>query len=231
VAAPVVIAGRDQATPQARGALLLGMLPYFLILSALIGGMWLAIDSTAGERERQSLEPLLVNPVGRGQVLLGKMLATAAFSMASLLLGLLAFVAVGHLLPSDEPGLGLIIGTRFVLVVLPVMVPLVLLIAIAQIWVASFAKSFREAQTYLGLAQLVPLIPSVLMMAVPLRPQLWMSAVPLFGQQITILRLLRGEVISAAAIGIGASVTLAAAAAMFWFTLRLYRSERVAISG
>jgi len=230
VAAPIVIASRDQATPQARGALLLGMLPYFLILTALIGGMWLAIDSTAGERERQSLEPLLVNPVGRGQVLLGKMLATAVFSMASLLLGLLAFFAVGHLLPSDEPGLGLIIGPRFVLIVLPVMVPLVLLIAIAQIWVASFAKSFREAQTYLGLAQLVPLIPSVLMMAVPMRPQLWMSAVPLFGQQITILRLLRGEAISALAIGIGVSVTLAAAAAMFWVTLRLYRSERVAIS-
>ena len=230
VATPVVIAGRDQATPQARGALLLGMLPYFLILTALIGGMWLAIDSTAGERERQCLEPLLVNPVGRGAVLLGKMLATATFSMASLVLGLLAFLVVGHLMPADEPGLGLSIGPRFMLLTLAVMVPLVLLIAIAQIWVASFARSFREAQTYLGLAQLVPLIPSVLMMAVPLRPKLWMSAVPLFGQQITILRLLRGEAVSALGIFIGMGVTLAAAAAIFWGALRLYRSERVAIS-
>src|SRR5208283_644770 len=103
IAAPIIIANRDQATPQARGALLLGMLPYFLILTALIGGMWLAMDSTAGERERQSLEPLLVNPVGRDQVLLGKMLATAVFSMASLALGLVAFVAVGHLMPTEEP--------------------------------------------------------------------------------------------------------------------------------
>ncbi|HXY22018.1 MAG TPA: ABC transporter permease [Burkholderiaceae bacterium] len=229
IANPVVIAGRDQATPQARGALLLGMLPYFLILTALIGGMWLAIDSTAGERERQSLEPLLVNPVGRGAVLLGKMLATAVFSLASLILGLFAFVLVGHLMPADEAGLGLSIGPRFVLGALMVMAPLVLLIAIAQIWVASFARSFREAQTYLGLAQLLPLIPSVLMMAVPMRPKLWMSAVPLFGQQVTVLRLLRGETIDAVTIAIGAAVTLASAAAIFHLTLRLFRSERVAI--
>jgi sodium transport system permease protein len=227
---PIVVADRDQATPQARGALLLNMLPYFLILTALIGGMWLAIDATAGERERQSLEPLLVNPVERASVLMGKWLATALFSMASLLLGLFAFLAVGRLLPSDDPGLGLSIGPRFVLVALPVMVPLVLLITMAQVWVASFAKSFREAQTYLGLAQLVPLIPSILLMAVPLRPQLWMSAIPLFSQQITILHLLRGEVVSPLAIAIGAAVSLVAAAGIFWLTLRLYRSERVAIS-
>jgi len=231
VATPVVVAGRDQATPQARGALLLGMLPYFLILTALIGGMWLAIDATAGERERQSLEPLLINPVGRGAVLLGKMLATAVFSMASLVLGLLAFVVVGSLLPADELGLGLSIGPHFVLVAVAVMTPLVLLIAITQIWVASFARSFREAQTYLGLAQLVPLIPSVLMMVVPMRLKLWMAAVPLFGQQVTILRLLRGETVSDQAIVIGVSVTLASAALIFWLTLRLFRSERLAISG
>ena len=229
VAQPVIVASRDLATPEARGAVLLGMLPYFLVLSALIGGMWLAIDSTAGERERQSLEPLLVNPVGRGQILLGKMLATATFSMASLFLGLLAFYAVGRLLPGDESGLGLTIGLRFVLWALPVMVPLVLLIAIAQIWVASYARSFREAQTYLSLAQLVPLIPSIMMMVVPLRPAAWNAAIPLLGQQVTILGLLRGEPVDAAGVAIGALVTLGAAAAVFGLTLRLYRSERVAI--
>ncbi len=128
LAAPVVVAGRDQATPQARGATVLGMLPYFLILTALLGGMWLAIDATAGERERQSLEPLLINPVRGRDLVLGKHLATALFSMASLVLGLLAFMVVGRLLPADETGMGLAIDARFIAVVLPVMVPLVLLI-------------------------------------------------------------------------------------------------------
>jgi sodium transport system permease protein len=230
VVMPVVVANRDLATPEARGAVFLGMLPYFLVLSALVGGMWLAIDSTAGERERQSLEPLLVNPVDRGHVLLGKMLATAVFSMSSLVLGLLAFFAVGHVLPNNDTGLGLSIGLGFVGWALVVMAPLVLLIAIAQIWVASFARSFREAQTYLGLAQLIPLIPSILMMATPLRPEFWMSAIPLLGQQVTILGLLRGEPVKTLAVGLGAVVTLVTAAGVFYLTLRLYRSERVAIS-
>ena len=230
LAAPIVIAGRDQATPQARGAMLLGILPYFLILSVFLGGMWLAIDTTAGERERQSLEPLLINPVARAQVLLGKLLATAAFSMTSLVLGLLAFMAVGNLLPAGDAFAGVSIGPRFVLQVLPLMVPLVLLVAIGQIGVASFARSFREAQTYLGLAQLVPLIPSILMMIVPMHAQLWMSAVPLFGQQIAILALLRGETLSALGLGLGAAATLLAALGIFHLTLRLFLSERVAIS-
>jgi sodium transport system permease protein len=230
VVSAVLVASRDLATPQARGAVLLGMLPYFLVLTALVGGMWLAIDSTAGERERHSLEPLLVNPVGRGEVLLGKALATVLFSMASLVLGLLAFFVAGRLTPAGDAGPGMSIGLPFVVAALPVMVPLVLLMAIAQIWIASFARSFREAQTFLGLAQLVPLIPSILLVAAPLRAEFWMWLVPLFGQQLAILALLRGEPVPAAALLLGAAVTLAAAAAVFALTLRLYRSERVAVS-
>jgi sodium transport system permease protein len=150
--------------------------------------------------------------------------------MSSLVLGLLAFFAVGHVLPNNDTGLGLSIGLGFVGWALVVMAPLVLLIAIAQIWVASFARSFREAQTYLGLAQLIPLIPSILMMATPLRPEFWMSAIPLLGQQVTILGLLRGEPVKTLAVGLGAVVTLVTAAGVFYLTLRLYRSERVAIS-
>ncbi len=61
------VADRDQSTAQTRSGTLFAMLPYFFILGAFIGGMALAIDTTAGERERQSLEPLFVNPVSRSQ--------------------------------------------------------------------------------------------------------------------------------------------------------------------
>lgn len=231
VVSPLVVASRDLASPQARGAQLLGILPYFLVLTVLIGGMWLAIDSTAGERERQSLEPLLVNPVGRGHVLAGKMLATAAFSTASLFLGLLAFYVAGRLMPDDGSGLGLSLGLPFVALAFADMLPLVLLIAAAQVWIASYARSFREAQTYLGLAQLVPLIPSIVMMAMPLRAQGGLLLVPLFGQQVTILALLRGQPAQPLAMALGSAATLLAAAGIFALTLRLYRSERVAIAG
>ena len=229
VATPVVVALRDQATPEARGAVLLGMVPYFLVMTALLGGMWLAIDCSAGERERQSLEPLLINPVSTAQILAGKWAATAVFSVVSILLGLLAFREVSLFMPGDEPAFGPGLGMNFVLVAGAHMLPLALFLAIAQIWLASFARSFREAQTYLGLAQLVPLIPSVFLMVAPNVANPWWQAVPILGQQMAVLAALRGE---APALGpglLGAVTTLLAAGLVYWQGVRLYRSERVAI--
>ena len=230
VSMPLVVANRDLATPQGRGALLFAMLPYMLVLTIFIGGIWLAIDSTAGERERQSLEPLLINPVPRDRILLGKLLATAVFSTASLTLGLLAFLVVGQFMPTEQLGMSLALGPHFFAVALPMLVPLVLLICIAQILIAAFARSVREAQTYLGLAQLVPLIPSIVLSVLPVKAQLWMYAVPLLGQQLAIMRLLRAEPVPVAALALSALVTLLAAAAVFALARGVYESEKLAIS-
>ena len=229
VATPLMVATRDAATPQARGALLFAMLPYMLVLTIFIGGIWLAIDSTAGERERQSLEPLLINPVPRDRILLGKLMATAAFSLASLALGLLAFLVAGQFMPTEELGLSLALGPHFFAVALPLLLPLVLLVCIAQILIAAFARSVREAQTYLGLAQLVPLIPSIVLSLLPVKAQLWMYAVPLLGQQLAIMRLLRAEPLPAIALGLSALATLLAVVAVFLLTRRVYDSEQLAI--
>ena len=231
IATPLVIAARDAATPQARGALLFAMLPYMLVLTMFIGGIWLAIDSTAGERERQSLEPLLINPVPRDRILLGKLMATAAFSLASLTLGLLAFLMAGRFMPTEQLGLSLALSPHFFAVALPMLVPLVLLVGITQILIAAFARSVREAQTYLGLAQLVPLIPSIVLSVLPVKAQSWMYAVPLLGQQLTVMRLLRAETVPGVALALSALVTLLAVAAVFLLARRVYNSERLAISG
>jgi sodium transport system permease protein len=227
---PVVVAERDEATPQGRGALLFAMLPYFLVLTALIGGMWLAIDTTAGERERASLEPLLINPVPRDRILAGKLLATAAFSLASLCLGLAAFLIAGAFLPANQFGLSFTLSPHILAAILPVMAPLVLLLVTLQIVVTAFARSVREAQTYLGLVQLVPIIPSVILGILPLKPQLWMFAIPLLGQQLTIMQLLRGERISLPDALLCALITLAIAFVGFLIARRTFASERVAIT-
>lgn len=227
---PVVVAARDQATPEGRGALLFAMLPYFLILTALIGGMWLAIDTTAGERERASLEPLLINPVPRDRILAGKLLATAAFATASLCLGLAAFMVAGAFLPGNQYGVSVSLSPAILVAILPVMLPLVLLLVTLQILVTAFARSVREAQTYLGLVQLVPIIPSVVLGILPLKGQLWMFAVPLLGQQLTIMQLLRGEVIALPDALLCALVTLAIACVGFWVARLNYASERLAIT-
>jgi sodium transport system permease protein len=151
---------RDQATPQSRAVLMFAMLPYFFVITVFMGGMYLAIDLTAGERERQSLEPLFANPVARWKILCGKLAAICTFSTASLLITLLAFAVVGRFIPTEKIGMELDLGCALRgSYVLLLMLPLVLLLAALQSMVAAFAKSYREAQTYLSLLMLVPLIP------------------------------------------------------------------------
>lgn len=227
---PLLLAERDQATPQTRGALLFAMLPFMLVFTAFFGGMFLAIDATAGERERQSLEPLLVNPVPRGRILLGKVLAAAVFAGVSVCVSLLAFMLAGKLLPTDELGLTINLGWQFAGWVLPVMLPLVLLLSVLQTLVAAFAKSFREAQTYLSLMQLAPMIPSMLLVLMPFQQQLWMYAIPLLGQQLTIMRMLRGELVTLPQAALCFAATLLAAWLLYRLARRIYDSERLAIS-
>jgi sodium transport system permease protein len=230
VAHPLVVADRDQATPQARGAVLFATLPYFLVFACFFGGMFLAIDATAGERERQSLEPLLVNPVPRSHILLGKILAAAAFSLCSIAISLVAFMLASKVMPTEQLGMTLDLGLRFILPVLPVMLPLIFLLSVLQTLVAAYAKNFREAQTYLGLLQLVPMIPSMMLSLMPIKPALWMYATPLVGQQLVITRLLRGESVAAAQLVLCFVVTLLAGWLLYQLTRRLYEQERLAVS-
>ncbi|WP_158882761.1 ABC transporter permease [Rhodanobacter sp. L36] len=227
---PLLVARRDQATPQSRAVLMFAMLPYFFVITIFMGGMYLAIDLTAGERERQSLEPLFANPVPRWKILIGKLAAICTFSTASLLTTLLAFAVVGRFIPADKIGMELDLGVHFAAFVLLLMLPLVLLMAVLQSMVAAFAKSYREAQTYLSLLMLVPLIPSALLSFLPVKAQAWMYAVPLLSQNLGIMQLLRGDVVTAQQIGLSFAGTLAAALIAMLATMQLYRSERLAIS-
>jgi len=226
----VVVADRDQSTAQTRSGTLFAMLPYFFILGAFIGGMALAIDTTAGERERQSLEPLLVNPVPRWRILIGKLGATSLFALTSVLLSIVAFSLVGRFLPTEKLGMTLDIGVHFATTTMLAMLPLVFLIATLQTLAAAFAKSFREAQTYLSLLMFVPAVPTMMLSLFPVKTQMWMYAVPLMGQQITITRLMRGDTVTAAQLGLCFAATTAAALVIYLITAQIYRSERLAVS-
>ena len=227
---PLQVARRDQATPQSRAVLMFAMLPYFFVITIFMGGMYLAIDLTAGERERQSLEPLFANPVPRWKILCGKLAAICVFSTASLLITLLAFAVVGQFIPTEKIGMELDLGLHFAMNVLLLMLPLVLLLSALQSMVAAFAKSYREAQTYLSLLMLVPIIPSAVLSFMPIKAQSWMYAVPLLGQNLGIMQLLRGDGVSAEQIGLCLAGSLVAALVAVLATIQLYRSERLAIS-
>src|SRR5580698_2237643 len=96
LAVPVAVNELDVATPAGRAVVVLGFMTYFVLFAVLMGGLYLAIDSTAGERERGSLEALMSLPVARSILVGGKILATCAYMCISLALSLTAFVCVFH---------------------------------------------------------------------------------------------------------------------------------------
>jgi sodium transport system permease protein len=230
VASPVLIDARDQSTPRSRAGRVFSILPYFFVMTIFIGGMYLAIDLTAGERERQSMEPLFTNPVAPWRILLGKIGAICLFSLCSLVICAAAFAVVGRLIPTEKLGIALDLGPAFVLEVLVLMLPLVLLVAALQTLVAAFSKSFREAQTYLSVLMLVPVLLSVLLTVLPVKTAEWMYAVPLLGQQVGITELLVGGSVTTIEIGTCLVSGFAVAAVMLAITARVYDSERLAIS-
>ncbi|MGH8233883.1 MAG: ABC transporter permease [Rhodanobacteraceae bacterium] len=230
IAAPVVVSKRDQSTPQSRAGLALGILPYFFVIAIYIGGMYLAIDLTAGERERQSLEPLFANPVARWRILIGKLGAICTFSLASLVLTAVAFSIAGKFMPAEKLGMAFDLGPAFIADAILLELPLIAVFAVLETLVAAFAKSYREAQTYLGLLMILPILPSLLMSFMPVKPAHWMYAVPLLGQQIGVSDLLRGNPVHAGDIGLALLCGFGVALVLGAITAMVYRSERLAIS-
>lgn len=231
VAQPLQVANRDVATPESRFDLAQQMLPYLLLLLAFIGGMQLAIDATAGERERQSLEPLLTTPASREAIISGKILATAAFTLLSLVVTLLMYRLAFALIPSERIDMSLDVPFGSLGWLLVIVLPIVLLGATLLTALAAFAKSHREAQGYLPLLVFLPMIPTLMLMVAPVKTRLWMMAVPFLGQNQLILRILRGEAITAAEWLVNLGAALLLVAVVWVVAARLYHREQLAASG
>src|SRR5581483_6984421 len=222
---PIVLHPIDLSTPTSRSALALGMLSYLVLLTMLMGGMYLAIDATAGERERGSLEPLLTVPVRREHLIYGKMLATCAYMTLSLSLTVTAFAIVLQFAGLERFGMSVNFGAGVALRIVVLCLPLVPLGAALMTIVAAFTRSYREAQTYLGLVLLVPTLPLVFAGVLGLRPSAPLMAIPSLSQHFLITSLLRDESLPASYVALSVGVTLAIAAVLVTIAGRLYRRE------
>ncbi len=231
LSSPLLVKDVDLSTPKSRGLLFMMFLPYMLMISAFTGGIHLAIDSTAGEKERKSLEPLLINPVPRWQIMSGKMLATIVFGFACLTLTLLSFRIALPYMPTGALGIDLTLDARTVLGILIVVGPVSILAAALLTMLATFAKSFREAQSYMGLVIMIPMIPSILFMANPVKPETWMMSIPMFSQNLLIGEFVRGEVVPNLWLAISLRATLAIGLVMAAFAATLFNKPRVVFSG
>ena len=223
--APIPVQDIDVSTPASRSVLILGTLSYLILITMLMGGMYLAIDATAGERERGSLEPLLTLPVRRELLIYGKILATCAYMILSLALTVTAFAVVLRFIGLERFGMSVNFGPRVALEVILLTLPLVPLGAALMTLVAAYTRSYREAQTYLALVLLVPTVPLAFAGLAGLRPHLALMAVPSLSQHFLITSLLRAEELPAGWVALSVGATLALAALLVVAAGGLYRRE------
>ena len=222
---PLNIDDVDLSTPSGRSAILLGMMSYFFIFALLMGGMYLAIDTTAGERERGSLEPLLALPVTRDQLILGKIAATCVFMALSLALSLGSFFFALKFIPLQQLGMTPNFGPDVLLAAFLILSPFILLGAAVMTLVASFTKSYKEAQTWLSVVLLAPTLPILIVSILTLRPRLEFMFVPSLSQHLLLVDMVKNEPLNALHVGISVTSTLAIGAVLTWLCARLYRRE------
>ena len=227
VAQPVVVDEIDVSTPAARAVSVLGMLSYFIVFATLMGGLYVAIDTTAGERERGSLEPLLTVPVSRSALVAGKILAASAYMALSLALTVLAFAACLRFLRLDALGMALEIGPAVALGIFAVMLPFVLLGASLMTIVASFTRSYREAQSWLAGVILVPTVPIIFAAVSQVEARTDLMWIPSLSQHLLIGTLLKGEPLHPLDVAISMLATLGVGALLALVAMRLYEREKI----
>jgi len=227
VVQPVVVDDVDVSTPAARATLVLGMLSYLILLIALLGGLYVAIDATAGERERGSLEPLLTAPVRRTHLIYGKVLAAGFFMAVALALVTVTLAFAIRKLPLESIGMSANFGPDVALGIFLSTLPFVTVGAALLTVVASFTRSYKEAQTWLGAVMLVPTLPIALAGLLGIKASPALMAVPSLSQHLLIQGFLRGEPLPASYVAISVVTTLALGALLTWVAGRLYQREKI----
>jgi sodium transport system permease protein len=215
----------DVSTPSGRSALLLGMLSYFFVFALLTGGMNLAIDSTAGERERGSLEPLLCLPVTRDQLIFGKIFAACLFMAVSLGLSLVSFHLMLKFVPLEKLGMTPNFGPFVVAKAFLLFVPFTLLGASLMTLVASFTKSFKEAQTWLSVVLLAPTLPILFVSILMVRPSTELMLIPSLSQHLLLVGLIKNEPVDLLHVFVSVTGTLIIGGILTLICARLYRRE------
>ena len=224
---PIMIDEQSLSNPQKRAANLLDMIIMFVVLGAFVCSMYIAIEAAAGERERKSLEPLLINPTPRWLLVTGKWLASVAFGVAGILFTLICLVVVFQQLELETLGFRIILDVATALQIFLIALPLAPFAGAAQLLIASFTRSFKEAQLYISLSLTLPMLPGMIMSINPIKTESWMLAVPLLGQQLMGTQLLRGEGIEPLSYLLASAGTLAISVFFLYLTVRLFEGERI----
>ena len=217
----------DVASDQKRTANVLNFIPIYVLMAAFVAGLGIAIDGTAGERERKSLEPLLINPIRPIDIIFGKWFASGTFALLGMLATLVLCVVAMFALPIEEIGLSFEISTKQALALLMVSLPVPYIAASLQILLGLFAKSFKDAQSYIGILVILPMVPVIIRQFMPFVTEPWMAGIPIFAQSVLMMDVLAGSGYSFLSLGVALISGFVASALLCLVAARLLTTERM----
>lgn len=229
VAAAVSVSDLEISTVQQRAARVLSMLPMIVLLAAFTTALQIASDSTAGERERGTMESLLLNPAPRIELVTGKWLAASIFAVIGMVATLILMVAAFAVVPFADTGVRFSFTVVQVVQWLAVILPAGLLAAAMEVYLASFARTFKEAQQYMGFVIMVPMLGLMGSMVFPDMTGLWLAPLPIFGQFELAKAILAGEAPAAVWFVLSTLSLVGCTAALIVLTARLFSSEKFII--
>jgi len=224
VVRPLDVQMQDMAKAEAKGAFLVGIFIFIMIYAVFISGMNLSIDTSAGERERNSLALMLSLPLRVSDLVLAKVLAVSCFAMAGLVLINISFLLAFQFMPWHEMGLDINFSPQFQATVLLLGLPIALMAAALQLCVSFMAKTFKEAQSYLTLVLMAPM---GLAMAAgyDIGPDM-LQWLPVSGQQKALMELVKGNELPLQPTLIATGVTLSICAVLVAAMVHMLKREK-----
>lgn len=221
-------------SPETEGgaAAVLNLLPVVMMTAAFFGGFYLAVDTTAGERERKSLEPLLLNPLPRSRFVLGKFSAIFIFTTAAVFLATALFLLLLGIPAIQEfTAIRINLGFDVIIPAVLIMIPVIILAVGVEMFVASYARTVKEASTYTQLVALAGFMPSLFLSVLPVRPPDWTALIPTISQLFFINDLSRGEALDPTQVVTASLITAGIGLVALIGTIRIYNSERIILGG
>nr|WP_315467619.1 ABC transporter permease subunit [uncultured Undibacterium sp.] len=219
----VEVKERHISRPDERRVTITGMLPMVLIMAIVMGGMFAAIDSTAGERERGSLEPLMMNPVSGLQLAIGKTAAVASVSVLIVILTVSSFFPAQSLIANEALRAEFQFAWKDALAFLVVLIPLAAALSALQVALSLTCKTFKEANVRNQLLSLVVSFMPMFFLLNPGKEPAWLGWVPIMAQTQMMNQVLKGELVSLNAIAIALSVCCVIVAVSLLFVSRKMR--------
>lgn len=224
---PIQLREENIADEQKMSVYLLASVPLTLLLAAFIGSVGFSADMTAGERERRSLESLLITPAATFSIYLGKWLTSTLLTIVILIIQLLLLAIAFRFLPFNQLGLRVDVDYIDLIEIFWVLLPVVFFAVALQLSLSIFAKSFKDAQSLVAALVFIPMLLNFYTMFNPGVFYEWWLWVPVLGQAVVIKEILLGGTIAAFAFWKFWFVAIAITVATFWLGIKQLRQPKI----